>query len=94
MFFYKRNRNTDIKKMICIPLTLAAFCGTSICAAEIPPVPVPTENSYSATAEMPVTDILIGDSVYVNIATKPQAQAYGFEFFLCYDAEKLKYDRV
>ena len=94
MFFYKRNRNTDIKKMICIPLTLAAFCGTSICAAEIPPVPVPTENSYSATAEMPVTDILIGDSVYVNIATKPQAQAYGFEFFLGYDAEKLKYDRV
>lgn len=97
MFFYKgkrRNRISDIKKIICIPLTLAAFCGASICAAEIPPVPVPTENSYSATAEIPVTDILIGDSVYVNIATKPQAQAYGFEFFLGYDAERLKYDRV
>lgn len=97
MFFYKgkrRNRISDIKKIICIPLTLAAFCGASVCAAEIPPVPVPTEDSYSATAEIPVTDILIGDSVYVNIATKPQAQAYGFEFFLGYDSQKLKYDRV
>lgn len=104
MFFYKRNyalrnriskrRNSGIKKAICVPLTLAVFCGASVCAAEIPSVPVPTENSYSATAEIPVTDILIGDSVYVNIATKPQAQAYGFEFFLDYDAERLKYDRV
>lgn len=94
MFFYKRNRISDIKKAVAVPLTLAVFCGASVCAAEIPPVPVPTEKTYLTTAELPVTDILIGDSVYVNIATKPQAQAYGFEFFLDYDAVKLKYDRV
>lgn len=94
MFLNERKSVLSFKKAIGIPLTLAVLCGASVCSAEIPSVPVPTEKTYSASAEIPVNDILIGDLVYVNIATKPQAQAYGFELVIEYDSERLTYSRT
>ncbi len=59
--------------------------------AVIPPLPQRSGTEYLADVILPVTDIKVGDTVYVNITLNPCGDVYAFEAKLDYDADKLEY---
>ena len=47
--------------------------------AVIPPLPQRSGTEYLADVILPVTDIKVGDTVYVNITLNPCGDVYAFE---------------
>lgn len=74
-----------------LTLSGAAFAQNDKNTNDILPIPVETEESYSAEVSLPVNDIKENDVVYLNIALKEPKDIYGFEMNIEYDSSLLKY---
>lgn len=85
---------SKIKKVTAFLTVSALFFGAIGYAAEIPSLPQQVEGEFSSAISLPVDEFLTGDLVYVNISSKPQASAYGFEAVIDYDKDMLEYKAV
>lgn len=97
----KKVENFNISKKASKAKKAAAFLTASALflsaigyAAEIPSLPQQAEREFSSVISLPVDEFVTGDLVYVNISSKPQASAYGFEAVIDYDKDMLEYKSV
>lgn len=90
---YKR-RIRVLKRICLIIISVMILCCVSVYSAEIPPIPMESEDEWSADITLPVDDLLKGDTVYIDITINPKASIYAFEMILTYDEDLLEYKRA
>lgn len=62
--------------------------------AAVPPLPCETQEQYDYEISLPIDDVLVGDTVYVQIKINPKADIYAFEAVLNYDSQGLEYKKT
>ncbi len=83
-----------MKKFFAVALVTLLFFTQAVYADMPPELPVLSEDSYRIGASLPVTEILIGDEVYVNIEIDSAPTARAFEIVAEYDTAYLEYKSV
>lgn len=93
-YFNITKKASKAKKAAAFLTASTLFFGVIGYAAEIPSLPQQTAGKFSSVISLPVDEFVTGDLVYVNISSKPQASAYGFEAVIDYDKDMLEYKSV
>lgn len=76
-------------------LAVVMTIGAAQCTfAAVPPLPSETQEQYGYEISLPIDDVLVGDTVYVQVKINPKADIYAFEAVLNYDSQGLEYKKT